>query len=152
LRAECFSAAAANLLWLLVYAPGLRPSIYINRSMRNRRLAGTEQDAKKTIVYLASAPRVHGVRSRYFNERGDVVNRKADEAYKFYRDNSRKYAGMLEMFQKAFELNGDNVMNVNTIAYMDVIRRAKLSGGSMTDDEILEKYDQISKVIDNKMA
>src|SRR5690606_40997221 len=30
--------------------------------------------------------------------------------------------------------------------------RAKLSGGSMTDDEILEKYDQISTVIDNKMA
>jgi tetratricopeptide (TPR) repeat protein len=35
---------------------------------------------------------------------------------------------------------------------MDVIRRAKLSGGNMTDDEILEKYDQISTIIDNKMT
>jgi tetratricopeptide (TPR) repeat protein len=152
LRAENFRAAADNLHWLLVNAPDLNSSIYINGAKIYEGLASKEKDAKQKIVYMDSALVMYDLRIKYFNEEADVVNRKAYEAYKFYRDNSSKYAEMLEMFQKAFELNGDNVMNVNTIAYMDVIRRAKLSGGSMTDDEILEKYDQISTVIDNKMA
>lgn len=152
LRADNFRAAADHLHWLLINAPDLNSSIYINGAKIYEGLANKEKEAKQKIVYMDSALVMYDLRIKHFNEEADVINRKAYEAYKFYRDNSSKYPEMLEMFQKAFELNGDNVMNVNTIAYMDVIRRAKLSGGNMTDDEILEKYDQISGIIDNKMA
>ncbi len=152
LRADNFRAAADHLHWLLINAPDLNSSIYINGAKIYEGLANKEKDAKQKVVYMDSALVMYDLRIEHFNEEADVINRKAYEAYKFYRDNSSKYPEMLAMFQRAFELNGDNVMNVNTIAYMDVLRRAKLSGGTMTDDEILEIYDQISTIIDNKMA
>lgn len=152
LRAENFRAAANHLHWLLINAPDLNSSIYINGAKIYEGLANKEKDAKQKTVYMDSALVMYDLRIKYFNDEADVINRKAYEAYKFYRDNKSKYPEMLEMFQKAFELNGDNVMSVNTIAYMDVLRRAKLSGGTMTDEEILEKYDQISTILDNKIA
>lgn len=152
LRADNYRAAANNLTWLLKNAPDLNPSIYINGANIYEGLANQEKDKKKKAVYADSALLMYDLRIKYFNNEAEVLNRKAYEAYKFYRGNKEKYSEMLQLFEKAFELNGDEVLDVNTIAYMDILRRAKLSGGSMTDEEILEKYDQITTVIDNKIA
>src|SRR5690606_25677182 len=109
-------------------------------------------DKSKQTVYADSALLMYGLRIKYFNEEADVLNRKAYEAYKYSKDNSAKYDELLTMFTKTFGLNGTDVLAVNTIAYMDVIRRAKLSGGTMTDEEILADYDIISKAIDARIA
>lgn len=152
LRADKYREAANNLSWLLKNAPDLNSSIYINGAKIYEGLAEKEKDAKQKEVYVDSALLMYDLRIKYFNDEPEVMNRKAYEAYKFYRDNKVKYPEMLELFEKAFELAGDNVLSVNTIAYMDILRRAKLSGGTMTDEDILEKYDLISTVLENKIA
>lgn len=152
LRAERYREAANNLSWLLKNAPDLNASIYINGAKIYEALADKEKDAKQKEVFIDSTLLMYDLRIKYFNDEGEVINRKAYEAYKFYRDNKDKYPEMLKMFEKAFELKGDDALNVNTIAYMDILRRAKLSGGTMSDDEVLEKYDIINAVLENKLA
>jgi tetratricopeptide (TPR) repeat protein len=56
------------------------------------------------------------------------------------------------LFDKTFELNGNDVFDNNLMAYMDVIRRFKLTGGKITDEEIIEKYTQITDIIAVKSA
>lgn len=152
LRANNYRAAANHLFWLLKNAPDLNPSIYINGAKIYAGLAEQEKDKAKQTVYADSALLMYDLRIKYFNEEADVLNRKAYEAYKYYKDDKAKYDELLQMFKKTFELNGNDVLGVNTIAYMDIIRRAKLSGGTMTDEEILADYDIISQAIDAKIA
>lgn len=152
LRADRYRAAANHLSWLLKNAPDLNASIYINGAKIYEGLTEQEKDKKQKMVYADSALLMYDLRIKYFNNEADVLDRKVYEAYKYYRDNKEKYPELLKMFEKAFELNGDNVLDVNPIAYMDIIRRAKLSGVPLTDEEILEKYDQISTVLENKIA
>ena len=152
LRANNYRVAANHLYWLLNNAPDLNSSIYINGAKIYAGLAEEEKDKAKQTVYADSALLMYDLRIKYFNEEADVLNRKAYEAYKYYKDNSAKYDELLAMFKKTFQMNGNDVMAVNTIAYMDVIRRAKLSGKALTDEEILAEYDIISQAIDAKIA
>lgn len=152
LRADNYRAAANHLSWLFQNAPDLNPSIYINGAKIYDGLAAQAKEPKAKAVFVDSALLMYDLRVKYFNEEADVINRKAYEAYKYYRGETKKYPELLQMFSKAFELNGKNVLDVNTIAYMDIIRRAKLSGTPMTDEEILAKYDLIVGIIDQKLA
>lgn len=152
LKANSYRVAANHLYWLLVNAPDLNSSIYINGAKIYAGLAEEEKDKAKQTVFADSALLMYDLRIKYFNDEADVLNRKAYEAYKYYKDNSAKYDELLQLFKKAFEMNGKDVLGVNTIAYMDVLRRAKLSGGTMTDEEILAEYDAISTALDAQIA
>ena len=152
LRADNYRVAANHLSWLLKNAPDLNPSIYINGAKIYAGLEEKAKDKKQKEVFADSALLMYDLRIKYFDHEDDVLNRKAYEAYKYHRDNPAKYPELLEMFDKTFKLNGNDVLGVNTIAYMDILRRAKLSGGSMSDEQILEKYDMIMSVLDNQIT
>jgi len=152
LRVDNYRNAANHLSWLLQNAPDLNPSIYINGAKIYAGLSEQAKEPAKQAQFADSALLMYDLRIKYFNEEAEVLNRKAYEAYKYYRGEQNKYPELLEMFSKTFELNGNDVLGINTIAYMDVLRRAKLSGGTMTDEEILSKYDMIIGVLDHKIA
>lgn len=152
LKSDKYRVAANHLSWLLQNAPDLNPSIYINGAKIYAGLAEQEKDKAKQTVYSDSALLMYDLRIKYFNDEADVLNRKAYEAYKYYRGESSKYPELLEMYTKTFDLNKNNVMGVNTISYMDIIRRAKLSGVDISDEEIIEKFDLIISILDFKIA
>lgn len=152
LKSDKYRVAANHLSWLLQNAPDLNPSIYINGAKIYAGLAEQEKDKAKQTVFADSALLMYDLRIKYFNDEADVLNRKAYEAYKYYRGESSKYQELLDMYTKTFDLNKNNVMGVNTISYMDIIRRAKLSGVELSDEEIIEKYDLIISILDHKIA
>ena len=57
---------------------------------------------------------------------------------------------MFETYERAYELMGNEIGTNNLVAYMDVVRRYKLSGGELTDDEILDRYSTVMGIIDYK--
>ena len=59
----------------------------------------------------------------------------------------RRYQELYNLFKSTFEFNGNRVMANNILAYMDVVRRYKLSGGNLTDDQVLDIYNQLSDII-----
>ncbi|GJM27503.1 MAG: hypothetical protein DHS20C17_01380 [Cyclobacteriaceae bacterium] len=152
LNNENYSEALKNLSWLFENAPDLNASNYINGLKIYEGLADTESDPAKKIQYQEKALEMYDLRIKYFNKEAEVMNRKASSAYKYFRGNPEKYPELLETFEKALELNGEQLFDGNAIAYMDIIRRYKKGGGEMSDDEILERYDKITEVLSKKQG
>ncbi len=152
LKQDNFKGALPHLEWLLTNAPNLNESLYINGAKIYEGLADNEPDAGKTVEYQELALSMYDKRIEYFGNEGDVLNRKGYTAYKYYKDNKAKYPELMKMFEKVYELNGVNTLDNNLLAFMDVVRRYKLTGGAMTDVEVLDYYDEIMAIIDLKKA
>src|SRR5210317_760651 len=146
-----YKNAVAPLTWLLVNAPDLNESIYINGAKIYENLEESEKDESKKKIYQDSAILMYDLRIQYFNDEAAVLNRKAFTAYKFYKDDKEKYQDLFELYQKTFELNQNKVWDQNLLSYMDIVRRYKLTGGNITDEQILEIYDEIVEIIQFKI-
>ncbi len=141
--------------WLLENTPDLNESLYQNGAKIYEGLAGLaekENDATKKGEYQAKALEMYDLRIQYFGKEANVMNRKVFPAYKFYKSDKSKYSELYEMYNKAFELNGNKFYNNNLVAYMDVVRRHKLTGGDISDEKVIEIYTNITDVIDAKRA
>jgi len=145
-----FERALEPMAWLHENAPDLNPSIYINGAKIYEGLAKKAADAAAKKSYQEKALEMFDLRIKYFNQEANVTNRKASSAYKFFRGAKEKYPELLTLFEKALELNGPKFFDGNTVAYMDIIRRYQKTGGDLTDDDILDRYDKISSVLATK--
>jgi len=151
LREKKYKEAADAIDWLLENAPDLNASIYINGVKIYTGLVNETTDATQKRAYQDKVMGLYDKRIQYFNNEAKVLNRKAYDAYKYYKNDKAKYQELFDMYEKTFELNGNNVATNNLVAYMDVIRRYKLSGGQLTDEDVLDRYDNIMTIIDAKM-
>lgn len=142
-----YRAAANQLSWLLINSPNLHNSIYINGVKIYSGMAASEKDQAKKIIYQDSVLLLYDMRIKYFDNEAKVLNRKAYDAYKYYSKDKSRYEELFNLFKNTFELNGNKVMNSNLLPYMDVVRRYKLSGGKITDDEVLDIYAEITQII-----
>jgi tetratricopeptide (TPR) repeat protein len=93
---------------------------------------------------------MYDLRIENFGKEAYVMNRKVFPAYRFYKGDKTKYAELYDMFTKSFELNGNNFYNNNLVAYMDVVRRHKLTGGDISDEKVIEIYSTLMDVVDAK--
>ena len=146
-----FKEAVPHLTWLLKNAPDLNPSIYINGAKIYEALVDLEKDEAGKKKYQDSALIMYDLRIKYFGKEGYVLNRKAAKAYKYHKGDKSRYSELLDLFDKVFELNGAKVLDNNTIGYFDIVRRKKLTGGDISEEEILEIYERVNAVIDEKM-
>lgn len=151
-KANDFKSALPHLNWLLKNNPSLNKSIYINGAQIYEGLAEMEKNPTQKKVYQDSALVMYDLRIQYCNEEANVMNRKAFTAYKYYKGDKSKYKELYELFDKTFELNEEKVWDSNLTAYMDVIRRYKLSGGEVSIDDVLDRYDLIMSIVDKKAA
>jgi tetratricopeptide (TPR) repeat protein len=93
---------------------------------------------------------MYDLRIRYFNEEAEVLNRKIYTAYGFFKDEPSKYNDLYDMYSRVFEPGKYIVWDQNLLAYMDVVRRYKANGGTIPDEKVLEIYDQIIQIIEDK--
>lgn len=147
-----YRAAANHLSWLLINAPNLNKSIYINGVKIYNGMASEAADNAKKIVFQDSVLMLYDLRIKYFGDEGKVLNRKALDAYKYYYKDKNRYEELFTLFKSTFELNGNNVMDLNLLPYMDIIRRYKVSGGNISDQEILDIYEEIVKITNYKIG
>lgn len=143
--------AVPHLEWLLANTPNLNESIYIKGIQIYDDLQEKEADAAQKKAYQSRCLELYDQRIKHFQEEAEVLNRKAYQAYKFLRDDKSRYKELYELFEKTFELNGSNVFVNNLVAYLDVIRRYRASGGSLTDDQVLDKYGKTMIILDKNV-
>jgi tetratricopeptide (TPR) repeat protein len=146
-----YKEAVPALSWLLTNAPDLNESIYINGAKIYENLVESEKDEAKKKDYMDSTILMYDLRIKYFNDEAAVLNRKAFTAYKFYKDDKEKYQELYDLYKRTFELNKNNVWDQNLMAYMDIVRRYKLTGGDVSDEKVLEIYDEIVEIIQFKI-
>jgi tetratricopeptide (TPR) repeat protein len=145
-----FEVSLDPLIWLLTNTPDLNESIYINGAKIYSELANKEADAAKKDVYIAKSLEMYDKRIEYFDGGGDVLNRKATAAYNFYKKDKGKYPVLYSFYEAAFAVDVKDIHTNNLVAYMDVIRLHKGTGGKLTDDEVFEKYEKINEIIDSR--
>ena len=151
LRQDNYKAAKKPHNWLMKNVPDLHNSLYIDGIKIYEGLAEAENDPERKVELQDSTLEMYDLRIKHFNDE-DVLTRKAYTAYKYYKSTQSKYDELYDIFSSAFEENGDDVEKVYYIIvpYMDVVRRHKLSGGDVSDEEVLQIYDHLSSLL-NKM-
>ena len=150
-KGKHFKQAQISLNWLLVNTPNLNTSIYINGADIYDQLAGPEKDEARKQVYVDSLMIVYDLRIKNCGEEAAVLNRKANHFVKYYINKTDKLAEALSLMDKAFELNGNNTLDASMLAYMSVVRQNKLKLKTLTDDQIIQRYDKIMEVLDAKI-
>jgi len=146
-----FKGATEPLEWLLTNAPDLNAAIYINGVKIYDQLQAKETDPNQKRSYQDRCLELYDQRIKHFGKEAQILNRKAYKAYKFLKDDKSRYQELYDLFERTFELNGDKVAINNLVAYMDVIRRYRAGGGSLTDDEVLEKYGKTMTILDKNV-
>jgi tetratricopeptide (TPR) repeat protein len=146
-----FHKAVAPLNWLLVNTPDLNTSIYINGAEIYDKVADKEKDPAHKQVLVDSLMLIYDLRIKNCGEEGPVLNRKALSAAKYNINTNGKEAGVLALFDKVFEINGNNVMDGTLVPYMQVVKVNKLKLKNLTEDQILQRYDKVNEVIDAKI-
>ncbi|SMG43263.1 hypothetical protein SAMN05661096_03004 [Marivirga sericea] len=151
LTAEKYEAAKPPLDWLLKETPDLNPSIYIQGVKVYENLAETttgqaQKNMQDSVVLL------YDLRMKYFNDVENVTNRKANDAYNVWKERKDKYKELYEIEKEAIEMLGAKSFSSNTIYYMDAARRYKLTGGPLTDLDIIAIYDQVQDILDEMQA
>jgi hypothetical protein len=151
-KAKNYKDAIPPHTWLLENAPDLNESLYQNGATMYEELADAATDAALKATYQAKCLEMYDLRIKYFGKEDYVLNRKVVVAYKFYRSEKTQYKSLYDMFTKAFALNGTEFYNGNILAYMDVVRRYKLSTKAISDEKVLDIYSALMDVIDAKRA
>jgi len=152
LKQQNCDEAKIHLDWLIENVPGLHVSIYQNGIKIYRCLIDKEEDPIIKNELINKALILFDGRIENFGREAYVKNRKVTFAYTFYRSDKTKYESLFNMFKDAFLLNGNKIGNSNLVAYMDIVRKHKLTSKSISDDEVLEIYDMISKTISFKLS
>ena len=146
-----FQKAAASLHWLLTTLPDLNTSIYINGAVIYDELADKEKDPARKKIWVDSLMLMYDLRIKHCGEEAAVINRKALSSAKHNLNTAGKEAEVLALFDKAFELNGNNVTDGSLIPYLQAVRLNKLKLKNLTDEQVLQRYDKVIEIIDAKI-
>lgn len=152
-KAKNYTAALTPLNWLLENTPDLNPSIYINGINIYEALAEAESDEAKKEEYIQKALNLHDARIKNFPEdEADIIDRKSTFAYQFYGKDKDKYPYLYELYSKAFEKNGAEMNSGNLVAYMLVIYKYRIAGGDLSDEQVIDKYSEISEALNEQKS
>ncbi len=152
LRNSNFKAAKKPHQWLLQNAPDLNTAIYINGEKIYKGLLESTKDEAQKDIYFDSLILMYDMRVKYCGEEADVIVKKA---YQFYRQNVKKkdeLKNILDLFDKAYELNGNDLDYYLILPYMSVIVYNSQYLKNLSEEEILNRYDNIMGVIDHQIG
>jgi tetratricopeptide (TPR) repeat protein len=145
-----YRGATAALQWMLTNAPNWHNNLYINGADIYDKLAEKETDPAKKQVLVDSLMWIYDQRIKNCGEEPSVLNRKANALFKYDIKNKDKVANLLGIYDKVYELNGNNVTDPSIINYMTVVKSNVVYLKNLSEDQILQRYDKISTVIDFK--
>ena len=150
-RAQKYQEARAPLHWLLTNAPKVSTKIYVDGVEVYDKLAGAETDPAKKQILIDSVFAVYDLRIANCGDEAQVIGRKANSMFKYYYKDKAKLPAVVAIFDRAYELNKENMMETNLDLYMKSVQlNSTFNKGSMTDEQILERYDNINAIIDAK--
>src|SRR5690606_18256304 len=140
LKAEDYVNATRPLHWLLVNAPDLNESLYINGVRVYAGAADAVSDEAQKEVYQDSVMLLYDKRQELYQNEEKWIENKAYYAYRFYKDDKERVGEAADMSDRAMELNG--TVNPNLIAaYFDLIYRNYAYNKAYTPEQILERYE-----------
>ncbi len=145
-----YRGATSAWSWMLSNAPNWNTKLYIDGAEIYDKLAEKETDPAKKQVLIDSLMLIYDLRIKSCGEEASVLNRKAGALFKHSVKNKDKSAELLALYDKVFEMNGNNVSDPSLLNYMNVVKANSVFHKSLTDEQILQRYDKIMLAIDAK--
>ncbi|MEM6735940.1 MAG: hypothetical protein AAF620_07725 [Bacteroidota bacterium] len=146
-----FSEAMKPLNWLYENNPQLNTSIYIDgeKCLKDIVQKTEEKDREKrlqdSILWL------YDQRLEYFDNDASTLDRKVYQAFQMYYKEPSKYPMLVDLYEKAYKVNGPEISEFNLSTYMFL---AKLyysrDSNSMTAEKVLDIHTRISDIIETK--
>jgi tetratricopeptide (TPR) repeat protein len=149
-----YKEAKGPLLWLINNAPKVNRQIYIDAADMYDKAATAETDAAKKQILIDSMLTMYDLRIKSCGEEASVLNRKANASFKHNYKNKEKLPGLLELFDKVFEMNGNNVSDATLPTYMNLTDLNSKYVKNLSCDQVMQRYDKLMVVIEakNKVA
>ncbi len=148
-----YNASLAPLEWLLENTPYLNKSIYIRGIKVYKNLLKKETDDAKKIEYQDKILKLHDDRIRYFGEEDKVLALKGAYAYSYLNKREEKdyKPELYDLYNRILELNGKETSRSNLTFLMVIAVNMKVSK-AITEEDLMQKYDEISEVLDYNVA
>ena len=146
-----FRTATAPLQWMMTNAPQWNTKLWVDAAAAYDGLASKETDPAKKKVFVDSLLMIYDLRVTNCGDEINVLNRKAINSVKFNLNNKTEQPSLLALFDKVFEMSGNNVLDNNLEVYMSVITVNVGNHKNLTEDQILSRYDKLIGVIDAKI-
>ncbi len=154
-----FRNATASLQWMMTNAPNWNTKLYVDAATAYDGLASQEKDPAKKKVLVDSLMLIYDLRLKNCGDEINVLNRKAAANVKYNINNKEKAAELLALYDRVYEISGNNVNDNNLEAYISVVfvnfitqKNLPEAQKTLTEDQILARYDKLIEVIDAKIA
>ena len=146
-----YDVAKSPLLWLLKNAPQVNTKVYIDAVDMYDKAATVEKDPGKKQMLVDSMLLMFDLRIKSCGEEASVLNRKANASFKFNYKDKNKLPELLTLYDKVFEMNGNNVTDPTLNSYMNVVDLNAKYVKNLNCEQVLQRYDKIVSVIDAKV-
>jgi tetratricopeptide (TPR) repeat protein len=146
-----YRGAVPGIQWFLKNAPNWNTKLYIDGAEIYNKLAAAEKDPAKKAVLVDSLMWIYDQRIAVCNDEVNVLNRKAIYAAVYNMQDKDKTADVLKMFDRVFEISGNNVSDNNLDNYMKVIYANFALLKNLSEDDVLNRYDKLQTVVDAKI-
>jgi len=146
-----YRAAVPGIQWFLKNAPNWNTKLYIDGAEVYAGLATAEKDPAKRQVLVDSLMWLYDQRIAICNDEVNVLNRKASHSAAFNGQNKEKTADVLKLFDRVFEISGNNVTEGNLDAYMKIVFANFALLKNLSEDDVMSRYDKLEGVIDAKV-
>jgi len=150
IKEQNYKGATAGLQWMMANAPQWHSDLYVAALDTYDKLAGQELDPATKQGYIDSLLLIYDLRIKSCGDEMNVLNRKAFSANKYNGPNKDKAKDVLAIFDKTFEVSGNNVFDNNLLAYMDVIK-ANADAKTLNEEQIIQRYNKLTEVIESKV-
>lgn len=147
MKSDQFVEATKPLNWLLVNAPDLNESLYINGVTVYKGAAEGTTDAAQKVVYQDSVIALYDKRGELYKNEAKWIENKAYYGYQFYKADKENLKTPIADFEKALEING-TISPALTAAYFDLVRRNYLQNKAYQPEQVLAIYDTVTGILD----
>ncbi len=148
-----YEAAKPHLDQIIELFPNLSTAVYINGikvwkdTYKSQKDKALKQEAADKIMSL------YDLRFENFDgQKEKAIDRKAMDAFQYYYKDKSKTQDLLDLFEEAYELKGNNAYYPMGRYYMNIAALAYARNTGISDDRILQIYDQCTEHIDHQIS
>lgn len=148
-----YEAAKPYLETIVEKFPALSTAVYINAIKVWKDTYKNEKDASIKASAADRIMQLYELRYENFpDEKAKVIDRQAIDAFQFYYKDKAKTQKLLDLFEEAYALKGNNAYYPLGRYSMNTAALAYTRNTGITDDEILKIYDTCTGHIDFQTA
>jgi tetratricopeptide (TPR) repeat protein len=151
IKDQNYKGATGGIQWMIANAPQWHSDLYVAGLDAYDKLASQEIDPVTKQSYIDSLLIIYDLRIKNCGDEMNVLNRKAFSANKYNGQNKDKVKEVLAIFDKTYEVSGNNVFDNNLLAYMDVVKSNADLLKNLNEDQIIQRYNKLIEVIDSKI-